>query len=100
MFEFENEQHIAMVTVCEEQAGSSKYQVQLFNQEFYHLIPDGKFNYSSVDNSLPAPIKNQAAEALLFAVQAAINMHLHLRPTTAEELINTVKHDSDRDTQL
>jgi len=99
MFEFNNEQHIAMVTVGENQRKLQQYQVQLFNQEFHHLIPGGKFVFTAADHAVPASIQGQAASALFYSVRFAIEEHLRLRPTATanEEIINAVKHDSDRD---
>jgi hypothetical protein len=99
MFDFKGEQHVAMVTVCEESNGQQDFQVQLFNQELFNLIPEGKLTYTSNDNLLPASLKTEAAVELFLSVKSVIHQHLCASPTVErEKTLTGVSNDSNTDT--
>jgi hypothetical protein len=82
-FDCRNERHTAMVTMWEEQSGLFNYQIKLFNQELYHLIPEGKISFKSSDTTLPPQIQNRDAEALYLSLQQALTNYLSPKTTTA-----------------
>ena len=84
MFEFKGEQHVAVVTVCEEQPGQTDYKVRLMNKEFYHFIPEGIINFTSNDSSLPHSIQTQVAAELFLSVKTAIRDYLSQSTTVSK----------------
>ncbi len=82
-FEFCEEKHIAMVTMQVDYLNETVYQIRLFNQNLYSIIPEGKISFTSTDNALPAQVQNHLAEALFLSVKSALNTYLHQPITTA-----------------
>jgi hypothetical protein len=75
-FDFLKERHIAMVTVVEDQTNNTVYNIKLFNENLYSIIPDGKICFSAAEKALPAEVQNQSAEELFLSVKTALNNFL------------------------
>lgn len=82
-YEFMSQRHIAMVTMSEALINVVQYNIKLFNQDLYSIIPDGKISFTSTDNALPAQVHGHVAEALFFSVKTALLNYLSHHMTTA-----------------
>ena len=75
-----------MVTVVQEQTGNIIYNIKLFNENFYAIVPDGKMSFSAADEALPAEVQNSMAEELFLSIKTALNKFLSQQTgTTAKK---------------
>jgi hypothetical protein len=81
-FDFLNERHMALVSLCGASTQEATCHIQLLNKELYYLLPEGKISFAFNDNGLPPQIENRFAEELYISLRQALSNYLSSKTTT------------------
>jgi hypothetical protein len=93
MFDFRDERHVAVVTVCNQQPEDPVYYVRLFNPDLQKIVPGARIRFSPTDHSVPNSLQDPKAKELFLGIKDAIFGYLKENPTVEEATLNKVHHD-------